>query len=1670
MLALIAPLLQFSVAPAERAIAAAATQTGTDGDIRFDYTVSETDVAPGTEVTYTYTVTNTSSVYTYYFQSLTDSAHPVDTTALDKTLSPGESTTVTVKKPISSTTVSTASVTYSRPYLFILTLYARVSLTQQVNVTTPPAAAVPFTCGVGFQWISQNDVVSTSTPWYPTQLNMLYPGESAFRKIGTPGLVTYNGVVYAVQHNAIGYNKSDGFLYSVSGVDNSPNAFNSGTGTSRIHGTGVWKDPATGITYPILPHGHLLQIDANGTVRDLGPISAAPGVVSPPATLQQPLKDPSWAGATWLQVFLSKTNSGTFVDGKYYVQSGRQYSTYNNMMYGVDGIPDSERYIYEIDIAARTIKPVTSTPITALIPDITERGGLLWGIENKTNNLVSYNLTTGATNRYPLPAPFPSLADSQTNNYQYGSAWTFPNGDLGFSENGTGTRPSIGAFQVVFDLDASGAPINVAVVAHPNFPGSQNNDGAACQSPPVDLGIEKIAMESAKPGDTVAWTLRVTNTNETGNSSGAVITDTIPAHFTGVASADPRCTVVGNEVTCRSAVLTPGQSTDFRITAKVPSGTASQCIVNSTKVRGNEIDSNVANDTSSAETCIVNTTIDVAKQADDPKQVPAPDANGVRTSTYTITVTNTGAGVGTYTKLRDYPLLPDGATVTSFQWSGGPSGAPLSQPVTSTVDPATGIAAYEFGAATTPIAGATGGTPVVHTYTITVKYTLDASLLAPAAEGGLQACADSNETSPGAMWNFAAVKEETESIDNNDACIDPPKLGAVEVMKVLDDPAGAFTGTADTKFPIDYVCTYPSGFAARTGTVELAVGETAKLANLESGVSCTFTEEKPTGNVRTTADTWAAPTYTDSPTVVASAASPTPKVTVGNRITTQTTTLRLVKETTGATDGIVPGTAYPVNYSCTAQAAPGYTGTIAPIAGQVQVTPGTPSEVTGLPVGASCEIWESPLDQSTLTGEGFAWGTPNYQVGVMGAQELLEPNAEGKIVVALGTAAGGYTHVVVSNPVVPIAGITKTAAGEGVRHLVDGIWDGTFDVTYDLTVTNPSKTAPLQYTLTDTPAFPSGVTINSVTATGPGAETYTGDLVGLQTHLAAERKLAAGATATVKLVLNVTGSTGGVPAPATPEECVAPDADGTGAMHNTAAVTSNGATRSDDDCASLPKMPTFAVRKENASGPQGASVVRNPDGSYTASYRVTVTNTSDVAGPVIAQVADTVTLPASADIIGITVTEQGVADRAIDGAAAATSSHSFVLAQAYTGPELAPAGTRTFGVQVTFTVSTAEPFDDTVYTDTTDVSATEPKALYNLVSMEGDTDGPDNDYAYQTASPKLRIEKTITQNGALAHQPGMTALTLFTVDYTITVTNDGILAQSTGPITDALDYAPGLVIEKVWASGTVAELGTDAALASPTPVNGGEFTLSQGVLVAPGGTATFHVRTQVRLDTAATDYDETQLACAAATDGGYTAGQGLFNEVRIAAERDSDGSANNTACGPVNPDAGKRIISVLKVGTQPETTGGLAGAEFALYNTDPASPGAQPIAGGIAIDPQNGALFTSAPLTINRDYWLVETKAPTGHTLLAQPIRFTLGEKDIVLHDMQGLGDSVRVEVSGEVAYRLTVTDLQVGTLPLTGGQGPITEIVLASLALAAAGLLSALRHRARRTSTNRPE
>ena len=350
-------------------------------------------------------------------------------------------------------------------------------------------------------------------------------------------------------------------------------------------------------------------------------------------------------------------------------------------------------------------------------------------------------------------------------------------------------------------------------------------------------------------------------------------------------------------------------------------------------------------------------------------------------------------------------------------------------------------------------------------------------------------------------------------------------------------------------------------------------------------------------------------------------------------------------------------------------------------------------------------------------------------------------------------------------------------------------------------------------------------------------------------------------------------------------------------------------------------------------------------------------------------------------------------------------------------------------------------------------------------------------------APKLRVQKTIEANG------GANGATSFNVDYKIVATNDGSLAANTGKLTDKPDFAKGLEIQ----SAKIAETQAGLDSASNATATGGVYTLTDGVELAPKATKEYWIRFAVTRNPAAAGYNEANLACSVDGNNVPAPGKGLFNEVLAENGKDSDGTSNNKACGPTVP----HDFVIVKAGTQNTGTTfadasnqyigpnnaamyPLKGAEFAIYKSNPNTDANATVVKTLTqANATDGYYWSVNDLDLDTAYWLVETKAPAGHSLLPQPLEFKLTSRDSGSGTNVELAADLRDQakwatsavqafasdsstpgpqgflVGGTRKATIVVKDTEVGELPKAGSTGIYPYIGVAAALMSGAMVMT---------------
>ncbi|WP_369255981.1 DUF6923 family protein [Geodermatophilus amargosae] len=407
--------------------------------------------------------------------------------------------------------------------------------------------------------------------------------------------------------------------------------------------------------------------------------------------------------------------------------------------------------VYAVDVATRTVIRTIDPSQDFNAIDLTWSDGFLWGVEVTTSGktLIRLDVSDGTVTRIATGSVFPATDPNSTSS-GYGAAWTYGNGNLAFSNNGTG------AITQVRVQDATAPMPTLARVSTITGPSTTSNDGATSPSSPANLELTVTPPAPAAPHSPITWEVVVTNDGP-GGSSGGVFQFDVPAGVTDVDVPDG-CTLTGAHVQCVSGQLPDGTSDTYAFSGTSPAAATvgSSSVIT---VIGNELD------TTEATASLVVAPAARTLSSTGPGPVPQSVASGVPaggtatlldgnggpvatlplpgTGTYAVsgssftftpdngwtgtapavafrlTATDGSTGTGTYTAT----VTPPAAPVAGDRTTTGVGTAPQSTTVTPA--PAGGSLTLLDGSTPVSTLTVTGGTYALDAATATITFTPD---------------------------------------------------------------------------------------------------------------------------------------------------------------------------------------------------------------------------------------------------------------------------------------------------------------------------------------------------------------------------------------------------------------------------------------------------------------------------------------------------------------------------------------------------------------------------------------------------------------------------------------------------------------------------------------------------------------------------------------------------------------------------------------------------------------------------------------------------------------------------------------------------------------------------------------------------------------------------------
>ena len=1180
-------------------------------------------------------------------------------------------------------------------------------------------------------------------------------------------------------YNGLAYNAEDGFLYAIS-QDRPKNAGD----RSGVNGTNDEN----------YKPGRLLKISpVDGSVQNLGEITVPNGGFEP-----------------------NELQSG-FTNGTFDVSGNYIFS--NNSAYG-------SGYVYTISFQdGKPILQATKSEFANKQQSANDwahfgfqsdgdKWKYLWSINSKDGKRYIYRTDsqTGEVRQWDV-TNLATPAGNRLEDGVYGNAWTYNNGNLGFSVNNKGI-----AYQIAIDGFDTDNP-KFALVSAERVPTSYNNDATSnarlvakpeFEKAAVDLSVRK-ELELDPATGKAFWTITVKNESTDCTSSGFTLRDVMSSDTLKVNDVAPMSagwldrSHGDNGFNWTHGPLEAGGEAKLRIDSDLVEG--QKCAVNKVSVIGNERDSDDTNNTDLAGDCVSKLTIKkYIKQAEEGDNLKATPEEIVKT--YKDAQDAEAAVIVDKTKpLRiAYVVTNEGGT-------------PVSN--ISISDVASGHNADAFNDKINES---------IQTE-ISKRYP-DGFNLDPEAKGAVVVTADPLNADAAFHRDSAVARGEYDP-----AAFDGyPKFnggdadgGSYDPFENLPNPSGTRTvvsneDEANAETPLQiliekringrkkavvksgedmeiwYRVTNPNAIALHNislvdeiteGSVDQqdladklkeVVGNEGKF-DLEPGESKEFSVKVTATNdvhenvVRPTLP----PTTVDGPLVPA-----TTRVTTTEHVVPGTTVSPAEQPPVTAEDTTYPATTIPgvtIPETTVVQTIP-VTTVSSPRPQTVEITSTPSATATATPVRLDIVKDIIGKDGATYAGDAPATTTPEGVTGDTTAPAPVEP---GKDMVIVYTVTNNgqidLTNVSIADQVLSVEGDQD---GNRKSALQDEI-NAALKTAGVIPTLKAGESKPVTVTVT----APEGAHVNEAKATAPGVPQPETVIPGTT-------------------ITPVPGSPVTIPPTTVPATVVTPN-------------TPSNQARSTPTTSEVPAPvdPQFAVEK--LSNQPGISLERNEDGkyAYSASYTVRVRNTGTVAGTH-AKVEDVPVRGVGFDIDSVTV----------DGAEVAPSSGTYLISD---GAELGVGEYKDYQVVVAGTLSDESANALPAAVGQCDaVTPQNPGAgsgLVNTVQMAGDSDGPDNNIVCEPVElRRLNVEKRIDGRESAPVTPGEPMEIWYRVRNTGNVALSGVtLADRITEDNDELQAAIDAEIEKIGAFDLAP----------------GEFNDVKFAVTAPEGAHTNEVEAQV---------------------------------------------------------------------------------------------------------------------------------------------------------------------------------------------------------------------------------
>ncbi|MFT5135782.1 MAG: hypothetical protein ACI8XV_000808, partial [Arenicella sp.] len=357
---------------------------------------------------------------------------------------------------------------------------------------------------------------------------------------------------------------------------------------------------------------------------------------------------------------------------------------------------------------------------------------------------------------------------------------------------------------------------------------------------------------------------------------------------------------------------------------------------------------------------------------------------------------------------------------------------------------------------------------------------------------------------------------------------------------------------------------------------------------------------------------------------------------------------------------------------------------------------------------------------------------------------------------------------VTNDDIAPSIDVSKVA-GTATFNAALGTLGG-YDATFTITAVN-TTTGPGQYSFTDTPTAPAGMSVTNVVLT-QGTNATTTPTNGVSSASVTDEPIAANGTDTWNVAVQFTitdlslvvGGTG-----------TCDEASGVGGFANNVVATPDTDLTNNDACIDVP-TPDIDVSKTAGSATFDDTI--GALGGYNASYTVTAINTSTMA-PGVYSYTDTPTAPAGMSVTNVVITQ---------GTNATTTPTNGATSSVITDEPIAVSGTDTWNVAVQFTITDLTLIVGGV--DTCD-EASGVGAFANSVAATPDSDLTNNAACIDVPTPDIDVSKTA---GSAIFDDTIGALGGYNATYTVTAINSDTMAPGVYSYTDTPTAPAGMSV------------------------------------------------------------------------------------------------------------------------------------------------------------------------------------------------------------------------------------------------------------------------------------